>query len=269
MTRALEGQPAPIRFMTFNVRFDTIRDAAGGNRWSDRIESVAETLRRNRPDVVGFQEALRTQLHDLTDVLPGYHGVGKPREIGPTAEYVPVFFDVRRFELEEYGDFWLSPTPEVEGSRGWDTDVPRHCTWVRLKEHVSDLRFAVFNTHLDRWGAVARSEAAKVIVARRALAGDVPAVLLGDLNAEEGSEPVETLRAAGFRDSFRELYPDATDVQTVHHYGDLSGTRKIDYVMCDARWRVAGAAIVREEAAGRFPSDHFPVLADLVPEGAG
>ncbi len=261
----MSDEPAPIRFMTFNVRFDTIKDAAAGNRWSDRVDSVAETLRRCRPDVVGLQEALRTQLHDLTDMLPGYRGVGKPREIGPTAEYVPVFFDVRRFELEEYGDFWLSPTPDVEGSRGWDTDVPRHCTWVRVRERVSEVRFAVFNTHLDRWGKVARSEAAKVIVARAAVAEDVPTVLLGDLNAEEDSEPVATLTGAGFRDTLRVLYPDAADVQTVHHYGDLSGTRKVDYVMCDSHWRVVESAIVREKAAGRHPSDHFPVIADLAP----
>lgn len=261
----LEQASGPIRFMTFNIRFDTIKDAAAGNRWADRVDSVVETLRRSRPDVVGFQESLRTQLHDLTDALPGYHGVGKPRDVGPTAEYVPVFFDVRRFELEEYGDFWLSPTPEAEGSRGWDTDVPRHCTWVRLRERVSGMRFAAFNTHLDRWGVVARAEAAKVIVARVRAAADVPAVILGDLNAEEGSDPVATLRAAGFRDTFRELYPDEADVQTVHHYWDLSGSRKIDYVMCDGRWTVEGAEIVREPAAGRLPSDHFPVTADLVP----
>jgi endonuclease/exonuclease/phosphatase family metal-dependent hydrolase len=51
----------------------------------------------------------------------------------------------------------------------------------------------------------------------------------------------------------------------VHHYVELSGSRKIDYIMCDTRWHVHAADIVRDEAAGRLPSDHFPVLADLVP----
>ncbi|MDQ3991144.1 MAG: endonuclease/exonuclease/phosphatase family protein, partial [Actinomycetota bacterium] len=249
--------------MTFNIRFDTVLDAPGGNRWEHRAKSAIETVRRFEPDVVGFQEALRSQLDDLSAALPDYEGVGKPREAGEVGEYVPVFFLRERLEGEEYGDFWLSPTPETEGSRGWDADNPRHCTWVRLRERGRALRFAVFNTHLDRRGSVARREAARMIVARVALAPDVPSVVLGDLNAEEGSEPLEAFHAGGFRDTFREIHPEATDVQTVHHYTDLSGTRKIDYILCDRRWEVVAADIVREPAAGRLPSDHFPVVAEL------
>src|SRR5688572_24295044 len=132
MTSNASDATGSIRFMTFNVRFDTVLDAASGNRWAARIESVVEVLRRERPDVVGFQEALRSQLEDLTAALPDHRGVGKPRDVGETGEYVPLFFDTRRFELEEHGDFWLSLTPDVEGSRSWDTDAPRHCTWARL-----------------------------------------------------------------------------------------------------------------------------------------
>ncbi|MDQ3963657.1 MAG: endonuclease/exonuclease/phosphatase family protein [Actinomycetota bacterium] len=256
----------PIRFMSFNIRFDTILDSPG-NRWADRVASVVETVRRCDPDVVGFQEALRPQLADLTAAFPGYQGIGKPRDVGETAEYVPLFFRARRFDLDESGDFWLSPTPDTEGSRGWDTDVPRHCTWAKIRDTRSGSRFAVFNTHLDRWGRVARVEASRVIVTRVALAPDLPSVVLGDLNAEEASEPLATLRNAGFLDTFREIHPDAVDVQTVHHYGETSGTRKLDYILCDVRWRVLSADIIRAPAEGRLPSDHYPVVADLAPSG--
>ncbi len=254
----------PIRFMTFNVRFDTELDAAAGNRWVDRRDSVVGTIKREDPDVVGFQEALKSQLATLTAALDGYRGIGKPRDVGATAEYVPLFFRAHRFELEEYGDFWLSPTPEVEYSRGWDTDVPRHCTWARLRDRNTGALFAVFNTHLDVRGSLARLEAAKLIGARIAVAPHLPSVVLGDFNASEDSEPLEVLRAAGLRDSFRDLHPGAQDVQTVHHYTDFVGTRKLDYIMCDRRWRATAAEIVRTAAAGRLPSDHFPVVADLL-----
>lgn len=254
----------PIRFMTFNIRFDNVLDAAAGHGWADRVKSVVETVRGEAPDVVGFQEALKSQLADLTSALRGYHGVGKPRDVGETAEYVPLFFATDRFRLEENGDFWLSPTPEVEGSRGWDTDVPRHCTWARLKDENSGRRLAVFNTHLDVKGVLARLEAAKLISARISPAPEVPAVVLGDFNAVEDSEPLDALRSSGLRDTFRDLYPEAKDVQTVHHYLEFSGSHKLDYIMCDRRWRVKTAEIVREPAAGRLPSDHFPVVADLV-----
>ncbi|HEY7874624.1 MAG TPA: endonuclease/exonuclease/phosphatase family protein [Actinomycetota bacterium] len=252
-----------LRVMTFNIRFDTTRDAPGGNQWKDRVKSVIETLESVDPDIVGFQEALRSQLDDLTAALPDYKGIGKPRDVGDTAEYVPLFFRTARFDMEDHGDFWLSPTPEVEGSRGWDTDLPRHCTWARLLDHQSGARAAIFNTHLDSQGAVARFEAAKLIVGRIRVASTYPSIVMGDFNAEEDSDPLTTFRSAGFRDTFRVLYPDEPDVQTVHHYTELSGDRKIDYILCDDAWDVVSAEIVREPAAGRLPSDHYPVVAEL------
>lgn len=258
-----QGGGSPIRFMTFNIRFDTLLDAAAGNRWADRLDSVLETIRTVGPDVVGFQEALKPQLTDLTTSLPRYRAVGKPRDVGDTAEYVPLFLDAERFELDEHGDFWLSPTPEVEYSRGWDTDVPRHCTWARLKDRASGRHFAAFNTHLDVKGTLARLEAARLIVTRVALASGLPSVVLGDFNATEESEPLEIFRAAGFHDTFREIHPGAEDVQTVHSYSPVTGTVKLDYILCDKHWQVQTARIIREPAAGRLPSDHYPVVADL------
>lgn len=254
--------------MSFNVRFDTPADASAGNRWSDRLGSVVETVRRDRPDVIGFQEALRRQLDDLIAALPSHLSVGKPRETGDVGEFVPIFFS-RRFEAEASGDFWLSPTPEAEGSQGWDASVPRHCTWVRLLDRRSGLRFAAFNTHLDVWGEVARREAVRVILARLALVPGLASVVMGDMNALEDSEPLEAFRRAGLVDTFRLVHPDARDVQTVHHYVDLAGTGRIDFILCDRRWEVLDAAIVREPAAGRLPSDHYPVTAELRPKRSG
>jgi endonuclease/exonuclease/phosphatase family metal-dependent hydrolase len=251
--------------MTFNVRFDTPADAPAGNRWSDRFDSVVETVRRHGPDVIGFQEALRGQLDDLVTAFPDHRCVGKPREAGDVGEYVPLFFSRDRFDVEESGDFWLSPTPETEGSRGWDASVPRHCTWASLLDRPSGTRLASFNTHLDVWGEVARREAVRVIVARLALVPGLPSVVMGDMNAMEDSEPLTAFRDAGLVDTFRLIHPDADDVQTIHQYVNLSGTRKIDYILCDRRWDVLDAEIVREHAAGRLPSDHFPVVADLRP----
>ncbi len=251
--------------MTFNIRFDTPADAEAGNGWADRRTSVIETIRRFDPDMVGLQEALPGQLVDLENPFADYILVGEPREAGDLGEYVPLLLRSERFALEQHGDFWLSPTPETPGSRGWDAGNPRHCTWAQIHDRSSGLRAAVFNTHLDRWGELARLEASRLIVARAALTPDLPTVVMGDLNEPEDSEPLATFRAAGFLDTFRQVHPDRTDVQTVHHYTDLSGPSKIDFILCDRRWEVVTAEIVREAAAGRLPSDHYPVVAVLRP----
>ncbi len=265
MSQPDQETASSVRFMTFNIRFDTARDEEAGNRWKNRVDSIVETVKTYKPDVVGFQEALQSQLADLTGSFPEYRAFGKPRDVGETAEYVPLFVLAERFEVQDSGDFWLSPTPRIEGSRGWDTDAPRHCTWARLQDQKTGSRFAVFNTHLDVRGSVARFEAAKVILAEVALVPDVPSVVMGDFNAPEDSEPLEVFRGAGFRDSFREIHPSESDVQTIHHYVDLSGSRKIDFILCDRRWDVLDAEIIRAPAAGRLPSDHFPVVAELLP----
>lgn len=126
-------------------------------------------------------------------------------------------------------------------------------------------RIAVFNTHLDVKGGVARLEAAKIIINEVTLTPGVPTVVMGDFNADEDSEPLAVFRAGGLQDTFRDMHPDAVDVQTVHHYREFSGTRKLDYIMRDERWKVLSAGIVRDPAAGRLPSDHFPVIAELLP----
>jgi endonuclease/exonuclease/phosphatase family metal-dependent hydrolase len=249
--------------MTFNIRFDTPADTDAGDRWEDRRSSVIETIRRFDPDIVGLQEALSIQLADLQEAFRDYTVVGEPREAGDLGEYVPILSRRDRFDVEQHGDFWLSPTPETRGSRGWDAGNPRHCTWVQFRDRSSGQRFAVFNTHLDRWGALARLEASRLIVARAALTPDLPTVVLGDLNAPEDSEPLATFRTAGLRDTFRQVHPDRADVQTVHHYTDLSGPNKIDFILCDPRWEVESAEIIRVPAASRLPSDHYPVAAVL------
>lgn len=257
-----------IRAMTFNIRFDTPEDEPGGNRWASRVKSVVETVRRCAPDVVGFQEALRSQLSDLTSALSEYRAVGRPREAGEVGEYVPLFFNRERFDALDYGDFWLSDTPDVEGSLGWDAPDPRHCTWAVLDDKRTRQRFAVFNTHLDRWGEQARLEGARLIVKRTELTPGLPYLVMGDFNAGESSQPLEALRAAGLADTFRLVHPDATDVATVHDFELHRFSEKIDFVMADSTWHTLDAGIVREPAAGRLPSDHFPVFADVELVGA-
>jgi endonuclease/exonuclease/phosphatase family metal-dependent hydrolase len=252
-----------LRAMTFNIRFDNPEDEASGNRWPSRVESVVATVRRHTPDVVGFQEARRSQLEDLCRSLPEYRALGKPREAGEVGEYVPLLFDERRFDAVQYGDFWLSDTPDLEGSLGWDAPDPRHCTWAVLRDRPSRQQFGVFNTHLDVWGAVARVEGARLILHRTELAAGLPFIVMGDLNSGEQSEALQLLRSAGLVDTYRCLHPDETDVGTVHSYELTTDSEKIDYVLTDHSWEVVGAGIIRELAAGRLPSDHYPVYADL------
>jgi endonuclease/exonuclease/phosphatase family metal-dependent hydrolase len=249
-----------LRVMSFNVRFDTEQDAPD-HTWRRRKKAAAELIGRCGPQVVGIQEALAHQLGDLLEALPGYHHVGRAREAGGRGEFVPILFERRQLEVVEAGDFWLSQTPDTEGSLGWDAPNPRICTWAVLRDLTGGGSFLVLNAHLDRWGEQARAESATMLVDKMGEFPTLPCIVTADLNSGEGDRPLSILEAAMLRDSYRDLF-DGPVVGTVHHYGEPAGA-KIDFVLCDPSWRVLSAAVIQDRPFGRWPSDHFPVMADL------
>ena len=86
---------------------------------------------------------------------------------------------------------------------------------------------------------------------------------MGDFNAGEQNPAVRAMRGA-FRDTFRVQHPDATEVGTFSGFtfGNTRG-EKIDHVFVSPEVEVLGAGIVRSSRDGRYPSDHFPVIAVL------
>ncbi|MGH9167739.1 MAG: endonuclease/exonuclease/phosphatase family protein [Acidimicrobiia bacterium] len=246
--------------MSFNIRFDTELDAPD-HVWRWRKKAAAELIRRHDPHVVGVQEALAHQLGDLLQALPAHRHVGRAREAGGRGEFVPILFDHRRLEVVQTGDFWLSQTPDTEGSLGWDAPNPRICTWAVLRDLTGGRSFLVLNTHLDRWGEQARAESATMLVDKMAEFPTLPCIVTADLNSGEGDRPFSILEAAMLRDSYRDLFEGPVE-GTVHHYTESSGA-KIDFVLCDPSWRVLSAAVIQDRPFDRWPSDHFPVMAHL------
>ena len=99
-----------------------------------------------------------------------------------------------------------------------------------------------------------------------------PFILMGDLNAGENNPAILYLKAQPDQeesspirliDSFRAAHPDARYVATGSKWkGQLEGP-KIDYIMVTPDTKVHKAAIIRSNEDGRFPSDHYPVSADI------
>mgnify|MGYP000683926252 CR=1 FL=1 len=64
-------------------------------------------------------------------------------------------------------------------------------------------------------------------------------------------------------DSFRVLYPDRENVGTYNGFTGQSDGPKIDYIMVRPSMKVIEASILQTNREGRYPSDHFPVTAEL------
>lgn len=268
-TRAGEAD-AWLRVMSFNIRVDLVSD--GPNAWPLRKDQAASMIRFHRADLVGLQEALGGQVGDLEASLPGFAAFGVGRAADGGGERSAILYRKDRLELLEQGTFWLSETPLVAGSRGWDAALPRIVTWGRLRDLRSGVVFYHFNTHLDHVGEVARRESALLIRARiQATAGSAPVILTGDLNSRADGEPWRIL--AGGQDSANgESLVDAMTVSRQLHHGPTSTWngfqaiepgRRIDFIFVSHRTEVIAHGILADTFDGRFPSDHLPVLAEV------
>lgn len=253
-----------LRVMSFNVRIGRALD--GRNRWYLRRDLVFDIIRTSKPHIVGMQEVSPFQLDELLSEFPGWGAIADKRYGGRfTGTYAPILFDTTRLQPAQSGDFWLAPDPDGKRTRAWDAAVPRICTWCVFEDREDRrARFALFNSHFDQAGAEARAESARLLVARLEQLDHLPRLVTADVNADETTAPVAIFGAAGFRDTFRILHPTG-DADSYHGFRGRGVRRlgKIDYILCDERWEVLGASIVRDGVDGRWPSDHFPFSAEL------
>jgi endonuclease/exonuclease/phosphatase family metal-dependent hydrolase len=245
------GSVAALRIMTFNLRRDVAAD--GPHRWAERKDLVARLVRRHAPHVVGTQEGLAHQLADLDARLPGYRRVGGCRQGDGSDEHNAIYYDATRMSLVEHDDFWLSDAPQRPGSATWGNRHPRMVTWARLHDAVSGHDVTVANTHLDHESPRARREAAALIMRR------IPhAILLGDFNEEPGSEVHKILCGASRKDTTH------LDETPTFHGFTAHNRARLDWILVPVGAHVKHAAVLKERPEGRYPSDHDPVMADVV-----
>ena len=148
-----------------------------------------------------MQEVLHPQLEDLLERLPEYDYVGVGRTDGATkGEYSPIFFLKDKYEALEKGNFWLSETPDVAGSKGWDAALERIASYAKLRDKATGKIFMAVNTHFDHVGVTARKESAKLIMQKiQQIVGNRPAVVTGDFNITEDDEAYTTMVTNEFK----------------------------------------------------------------------
>ena len=253
-----------LNVATFNIRYANPAD--GLDFWALRKESVAKLLVDHEVDVVGLQEVLHSQLTELKRLMPDFDAFGAGRDDGKTkGEFSPVLYRKSRLELIDGSTRWLSTTPETPGSKSWDAAITRIATRCEFKTRDEGRRFVVYNTHFDHRGEQARLESAKLL--RSWInAEKLPVVLTGDFNCRSTDSPIVELTTP--REGQRRLF-DTRDLaaksvgpdSTWNGFKQIEAGQRIDFVLVDRAWKVARHEIdERRTPAGRFPSDHLPVI---------
>jgi endonuclease/exonuclease/phosphatase family metal-dependent hydrolase len=256
-----------LRVASFNIRCDVAGD--GTNAWPYRRDAVRSALREWACDVVGCQEPLPHQLAQLIDDLPGYGVISRSRDAATnTGEAVPIFYRADRWTIDPVrrGTFWLSETPDVPGSVGWDASLPRVATWARIVCKSTGRGVTVYNVHLDHRGEVARHRGMQTVVdhIRSTHRHGEQVIVLGDFNAEPGSPPLRVLSDAGLVDAAEAAETvDVGNGRTFHGWLGEPGEERIDYVYASRELRPLAVRTERRRVAGAWLSDHFPVIVDF------
>lgn len=258
-----------LNVMSFNIRYNTVHDSL--NAWPLRKEKVISQVLFHQTNVLGVQEALEDQVADLEKGLKNYRYTGSGRDDGKTkGEYAAIFYDSTLLILLRSSQFWLSLTPEIPGSKSWDAAVTRIVTWAKFSHKISGKVFFVFNTHFDHMGKLARKESAILLKRKvKEIAGDIPSVIMGDLNCKPFEEPILVLTSR----EDKERFTDSREISNTPHYGPTGtfngfGSKErdewpIDYIFLKGNWKVKQHATLSQTWEGRFSSDHFPVFATI------
>lgn len=255
---------APLRVATYNLRLNVASD--GVNAWPNRKEMVKNLVRYHDFDVFGTQEGFRGQLNDVAE-LTEYAFVGHGRDDGKEAgEHSAIFYKKSRLKMLQTGDFWLSQTPD-KPSKGWDaTCCNRICTWAKFQDLKTKQEFYFFSAHFDHEGVEARRQSGKLMVQKmQEIAKNDPVICVGDFNSTPDTEQIKTMQAL-LRDAFQVTkQPPYGPVGTFQGFKlDAPLQDRIDYVFMSKQFDVRDYAVLTDSMRGLYPSDHFPVLVNVV-----
>lgn len=257
-----EGSPrmSTLRVMTFNVRQPDLDE--GENSWEARRDLLVETILEQDPDLIGTQELFLLQAGYIVAKAPQYAWFGTGRFGTHEDKHVGIFYRKGRCRLSLCGDVWLSETPDVPGSSSWDIIRPRQLTWGAFQ--IGDVGLFLLNTHFPYRTVEqeARRQTALLIKERvAAIPAATPVIVTADANSLIDSEPYRLL-ASDLRDAWctaaRRIGPEGT----LNGFGRHVNTgRRIDWILYRALWPVREVETVTCNRNGRYPSDHFPVVA--------
>lgn len=250
--------PNHIKVISFNVRVGSSKD--GDNSWDKRRAAAVNLLYKENPVIFGVQEAIQTQLAYMRQQLPSYKDIGVGREDGRNGgEHMSIFYDSKRVELEKWGTFWLSETPDTP-SKGWGEEYYRSVTWAFLRDLSNGTRFMYVNTHGPLNNA-ANAQAMSLLASKMSELNTekLPAILTADFNISASSANFAPIRQN--MKNAREEAPKTDELDTYNGFGKGSGI--IDHIWYNGFTALSYRTITDTYKNAPYVSDHYPIVAVL------
>jgi endonuclease/exonuclease/phosphatase family metal-dependent hydrolase len=258
--------PPELHVMTYNIRRRMAHTTQHSpDLWTRRRPHLQTLLQREMPTILATQEGLADQVEFISQVLgPGYRRIGRGRNADGDGEQCAIFFDTRRLALDDWTQRALSDSPNVPGSRSWGNMLPRIVVSADLTDVATGIRFSVFNTHFDHFSRSSRARSTKMLN-DLVEATDVPAIVLGDMNAGVRSAPYRILTGGLLRDAWTTAEHRLTPAWGTYsgYRRPKQGGKRIDWLLVTGSVTVEAVGINAVRFEGAAASDHEPVQARL------
>ena len=217
-TPQAETLPDGLMIMSSNVRFASARNKSsnpdtGDRDWTNRKSAYYAMVNFYRPAVIGLQEAEKEQVKDIKDNCSGYgyYGLGRKNSKDILADdsywgLVPgtqageesstILYRTDLITLGSHGTFWHSNSPNTAGSYfpAMTDHVPQTSTWAILTYKPTNTQFFLLNTHLSLYDSRPDEIALILNSVASKNTGNLPVVMTGDWNLQEGDSwlnPIE------------------------------------------------------------------------------
>ncbi len=249
--------------MSFNIRLGVVDD--GENSWKYRNEFLCQTIKKFNPELLGLQEAFLFQIDEILKHFPNMALMGVGRDDGKQGgEYSCILYDKTRFNVDTTETFWFSDTPNIPGSKHWGNNITRICTWAKFTDSKTKKKFYYYNVHLDHESQPSREKSTELLLAKINKQKEIlPTILTGDFNCEEENPAIRTILSGGLTDTYRIKNKKIKEEGTFHAFNGNKDGERIDFVFTSKQIKTKQSGIIRDSYNGKFPSDHFPVIAVL------
>lgn len=270
--------PFEFRIYSNNVRYAATKRNPHEQPWDQRkfgVVAAIELRNSQFPTLVGLQECLHNQVHDVVEGLNNatshrpyrYFGVGRDdgHKLG---EYSPVVYNTDEWKLINGTTRWLSLTPTVPSIYS-GASKNRIVTITTFKHKSTGHVVNYLNTHFDQLSADARNYSAHYVLSyvRETFSGAHPTFLGGDFNSVSTDISYSTL-ATGFVDTNTAAYNHyGQDLDTFSGFEPDSKQSNIDFIWApldsnkDDKTSVIGLEVLDNVYNGSRFSDHRPVMA--------
>jgi endonuclease/exonuclease/phosphatase family metal-dependent hydrolase len=258
--------------MTFNTTCSYLCEKGNYDKYSKRKYWIVDTVKRNNPDLVAFQEVFTSsQLKWFKKKLKDYNLIYHRRYFIFRYADPALFIKKSRFTIQRSGGFWLGPLGHWF-SFGWKMALPRRVQWARLKDKTLGYEFYFSSSHFDN-RKKNKTKSAKVFTKAFKNVTD-PIVFAADTNLRSTMDGYKHITDT-FHDSFdlKENFEMVKNSETtIHDSCNLEKATifpecRVDHIFLSKahNWHVSnwGVDQFKYGSKNRFTSDHRAIFADI------